>query len=186
MKRRNLFLFTILLIAVATLCKFFFAPKLEWSGFSPVIAIALFSGMIVKDRKSSFLLPLIALFASDVLIEIFYRVEWFPFAGFYKHQWVNYTLLLLVTLIGWALKGKNMVSLFAGAVIAPTVFFLLSNFSSWMFMDLYPKTTAGLLQSYTAGLPFYKHALSATIVFLPLISFAYNYLTKNKTAVELA
>ena len=179
--------FTILLIAVATACKFFFGPELSWSGFSPVIAIALFSGMIVKDKGQSFLLPLIAVFASDVIIHIFFKLGWFPYAGFYSGQWVNYIFLLLVTLIGWALKGKNYTTLFAGALAAPTLFFLLSNFTVWMgSQQLYEKSFSGLMACYVAGLPFYKNALAGTIIFLPLIILAYTLIVKRRTSLKLA
>ena len=182
-------LFTAFLILIATACKLLFAPKLGWSGFSPIFAIALFSGMMIKDKGMSFLLPLIALFASDVLIQLFYQLGMFPFAGFYSHQFINYGLLLLATLIGWAVKGKNYSSLFAGAVAAPTVFFLLSNLSVWAStgaFQLYPKTMAGLMACYVGGLPFYERSLVATIVFVPVTIMAYNYIVKRRTALVLA
>ena len=40
----RLIIFTLVLVALATACKYFFGPDLDWSGFSPVIAIALFAG----------------------------------------------------------------------------------------------------------------------------------------------
>ena len=183
----RLFVFTLLLIAVATACKFFFGPVLNWSGFSPVIAIALFSGMIVKDKSQSFLLPLIAVFASDVLIHVMFKMGWFPYAGFYSGQWVNYSFLLLVTLIGWSLKGKNYTTVFAGALVGPTIFFLLSNFSVWAgSQTLYAKSLSGLIACYTAGLPFYRNAIAATVIFLPLIILAYTFIVKRRSALILA
>ena len=69
----RLILFTLLLVVLATACKFFFGPDLAWSGFSPVIAIALFSGMIMKQKDMSFLLPLLALLLSDAVIQLLYE-----------------------------------------------------------------------------------------------------------------
>lgn len=134
-------------------------------------------------------MPLISLFASDILIQIFYKLGMFPFAGFYSHQVINYALLLLTTLIGWALKGRTYPTLFAGVVAAPTVFFLLSNFSVWASSSpyqIYPKTAAGLIACYVAGLSFYERALVATLVFLPFIILTYNYMVKRRTALVLA
>src|SRR3989337_1977582 len=128
----RLIVFTLILVALATACKYFFGPDLDWSGFSPVIAIALFSGFIIKQKDMSFLLPLLALFISDVIIQLLYVQDLFPYAGFYGGQWTNYAILLSATLIGWALKGKNISGLLTGAIAAPTVFFLLPNFSVWM------------------------------------------------------
>jgi hypothetical protein len=184
----RLIIFTLILIALATACKYFFGPDLEWSGFSPVIAIALFSGFIIKQKDMSFLLPLIALFISDVAIQLLHNADLFPYAGFYSGQWKNYLILMTATLIGWLLKGRSNSSLLAGVIAAPTVFFLLSNFAVWMGTTeaIYTKDFSGLMTCYAAGLPFYKNALMATIVFLPVILFTYNYMTRNKAVLTVA
>ncbi len=184
----KLVLFTVLLVLLATACKKFFVPDLAWSGFSPVIAIALFSGFIIKEKDMSFLLPLMALFISDAVIQLLYSMGEFPYAGFYGGQWKNYLILMASTLIGWALKGRNYTSLAVGAVTAPSVFFLLSNFAVWMGTTeaVYAKTFDGLMACYVAGLPFYKNALIATLVFLPVILLSYNALTKNKAELTVA
>lgn len=183
----KLIVFTLVLIGLATACKFFFGPDLDWSGFSPVIAIALFSGMIIKQKDRSFLLPLLALFISDALIEVLYRLDMFPYAGFYGGQLKNYAILLAAALIGWGLKGRTHVSLLLGGIAAPTVYFLASNFFVWMASQVtYSKDFAGLMSCYTAGLPFYKNSLLATFIFLPLILLVYNYVVKQKVSLKIA
>jgi hypothetical protein len=183
----RLVVFTVLLVVLATGCKYLFGPSLEWSGFSPVIAIALFSGFIVKQKDFSFLWPLLALFVSDAVIQVLYSRGMFPYEGFYDGQWKNYLILLSAALMGWFLKGKNYSSLFLGAFAAPTVFFLLSNFSVWLAAGTaYSRDFNGLMTCYAAGLPFYKNALMATVVFLPAILLLYNYLTRRKAALIMA
>ncbi|HET6559649.1 MAG TPA: DUF6580 family putative transport protein, partial [Prolixibacteraceae bacterium] len=165
----RLILFTLILVILATACKFFFGPNLDWSGFSPVIAIALFSGFIIKQRDISFLLPLLALFISDLFIQVLYTQDLFPYAGFYSGQWKNYLILMAAPLLGWVLKGRNHTSLAIGAVAAPTIFFLLSNFMVWSGQyGAYPANFSGLMTCYEAGLPFYRNSLVSTLVFLPL------------------
>jgi len=181
----RIILFTLFVVALATASKLLFAAKIEWSGFSPVIATALFSGMIVKDKKLSFLLPLVALFLSDVIIQLLYVNHLFVFAGLYKYQMVNYALLLSATLIGWMLQGKSIAAVGLGALIAPTVFFLASNFLVWYGSKTYSQDIAGLGLCYAAGIPFYKHALGATLVFLPTLIVMYNYVIKQKQSVHL-
>ena len=183
----RLIVFTLILVAIATACKYLFGAELSWSGFSPVIAIALFSGFIIKQKNISFLLPLLALFLSDVAIQFLYSQNLFPYAGFYSGQWVNYLILLVATLIGWALKGRSYSSLLAGAIAAPTFFFLISNFMVWMGPYVtYSKDFSGLMNCYEAGLPFYRNSLIATLLFLPVILLVYNYLTKKKAVLTLA
>jgi hypothetical protein len=184
----RLIVFTLVLAALVTGCKLVFGPDLDWSGFSPVIAIALFAGFIMKQKDYSFLLPLLALLISDVAIQILYSQDLFPYAGFYKGQWVNYLFIFLATLVGWMLKGKNYTSLAAGAVAAPTVYFLASNFMVWRGTSeaVYTNNFAGLMTCYEAGLPFYRNSVIATLVFLPVILVVYNLLTKKKAVLKLA
>ena len=184
----RLIIFTIVLVVIATACKFFFGPELAWSGFSPVIAIALFSGFIIRQKDMSFLLPLLALFISDAVIQVLYTQNYFPYQGFYSGQWKNYLLLIALTLVGWGLKGRNYTSLAVGAVAAPTVYFLVSNFLVWKGTTeaVYAKSFGGLMNCYEAALPFYRNSLIATLIFLPLILLAYNYFTKRKAALILA
>ena len=183
----RLILFTFILVALATACKFFFGPDLAWSGFSPVIAIALFAGFIIKQKDMSFLLPLLALFISDAVIQLLYTQDLFPYAGFYSGQWKNYAVLLIATLIGWALKGRSRGSLIAGSIAAPTLFFLVSNFMVWQATGeaVYAKSFSGLMTCYEAGLPFYRNSLIATLLFLPLILFVYNYMMRKKAVLTL-
>ena len=180
--------FTFILIILATACKYFFGPELAWSGFSPVIAIALFSGMIIKQRNMSFLLPLLALFISDALIQLLFSLHMFPYNGFYDGQWKNYLILLACTLIGWGFKGRNYSSLITGGIAAPTIYFLVSNYLVWMNSTeaIYSKSFSGLMTCYEAGLPFYRNSLIATLVFFPVILIAYNYLIKKKTVLILS
>jgi hypothetical protein len=184
---RRLIIFTIILVVLATACKVFFGPNLDWSGFSPVIAIALFSGFIIRQKDLAFLLPLLALFISDLVIQVMYQQNLFPYSGFYSGQWKNYLVLLASTLLGWVLNGKSYVSLALGAVMAPVVYFLVSNYLVWKATSegVYSKSFAGLMTSYDAGLPFFRNSLAATLLFLPVILLTYNYLVNKKTRLKL-
>lgn len=180
--------FTLLLAGLATACKYFFGPDIDWSGFSPVIVIALFAGFIIKQKDLSFMLPLLALFISDAVIQLLYNGGLFPYAGFYDGQWKNYLLLLSATLLGWLLKGRSYSSLLAGGIIAPSVYFLVSNFFVWQATTevVYAKNLGGLMTCYEAGLPFYRNSLVAALLFLPVILIAYNFILHKEAKLKLA
>lgn len=184
---RRLIVFTLILIVLQTACKLAFAPMEGWSGFSPFIAIALFSGFIIKERNMSFLLPLLALFISDVIIQVLYINNQFDFSGFYSGQWKNYLLLLACTLIGWAMKGRSYPALVISGIAAPTLYFLVSNFLVWQGTTeaVYAKSFNGLMTCYEAALPFYRNSLIATVLFLPAILLGYNYFIKGKASLKL-
>jgi hypothetical protein len=188
MKNKNMIVLTAGLVALTVTCKLAFGNNLNWSGFSPVIAIALFSGFISREKNMSFLLPLLALLISDVVIHILYTQDMFAYAGFYSGQWKQYLVLLACTFIGWMLQGRSYGSLLAGTIAAPSLFFLVSNFLVWLSVSevVYARSFAGLMNSYTAGLPFYRNSLIATLVFLPLILVVYNLMAKRKGSLTLA
>ncbi len=185
----RLLAFTLALTAMTVLCKYLFGSDIAWSGFTPVLAIALFSGFIFRDKSYSFILPLLALVISDAVIQVLYSNGLFPYAGFYEGQWKNYLLLLSVTIAGWLLQGRSYGSLAAGVLLAPTIYFLLSNFLVWAAPAseaMYPKNFSGLMICYEAALPFYKNSTMSTVLFLPVILLLYNYLTRNKPVLRLA
>jgi hypothetical protein len=181
-------LFTITLVALTTACKFFFGPEIALSGFSPVIAIALFSGYFFNKKESLFTLPLLSLLLSDLFIHGLYQQGVFEYPGIYGGQWKNYLLLLSATLVGVLVRGSSYRSLSLGAIAGPTMFFILSNLMVWSASSeaVYAKTFGGLMTCYTAGLPFYRNSLVGTFVFLPLIIALFNYLETRKASLVLA
>jgi len=181
----RLVLFTVFLIALTVSSKLLFGSNLDFSGFSPVLAIALFSGMIMGDKKFTFLMPLLALFLSDVVIEVLYQNRLFDYGGFYKGMWLNYALLLSVTALGWLLKGKNWTRIVLSAFLAPTLYFLLSNGLVWYSSteQVYARSISGLMTCYEAGLPFYRNSLIGMIVFLPAITFVWSRLGGKRVLV---
>ncbi len=168
-------LFYLLAVTLTTATKFFLGPNVDLSGVSPVIALALFSGFIAKDKDGMFLLPLLSLLVSDACIQLLYEQNLFPYAGFYAGQWKNYLLLLCLPLIaswiGSASRTKVIISAFAG----PTFYFVASNLVVWMQAGeaVYSKDLQGLLECFTLAIPFYRNSLLATVVFLPMLLLSY-------------
>lgn len=134
------------------------------------------------------MLPLLALILSDAAIQLLYQTGNFEYAGFYSGQWKNYLLILSATLIGWMIRGAKYSGLMLGGFLAPTVYFLASNYLVWQGTTeaVYARSFNGLLTCYEAGLPFYKNSLGAMLVFLPLMLLGYNYIVRGKAALKLA
>lgn len=185
---KQVILFFLVLVAISTLVKMVCAPNINLSGFTAVIAVALFSGLVVKNKKLAFLLPLATLFLSDVLLEILHAFNAFPYSGFYGGQIINYILFILVTFLGILLRNLKTAGVVAGAFAGPTVFFLLSNLLVWKMQGTtlgYNEDISGLWQSYTQGLPFYRNSLISTIIFLPAFIAGYNLVRFGKLQWQL-
>ena len=184
-KQTIIFLFVI--VAITTTVKVICAPQINLSGFSATLAVALFAGFAEKDLKKIFLLPLVALFASDVVIQLLYMAQLFPFAGFYQNQWINYILIAALASIGILFRKGKIAGMVAASVIGPALFFLASNYIVWSTQASllgYSKDINGLMECYTAGIPFYRNSVIATIIFLPAFAVLYQWIVKGKFALQ--
>jgi hypothetical protein len=141
-------------------------PNRPW-GFAPQIAIALFSGSVVKNKKFSFLLPLGSMFLSDLLFEVLHRAGLTDMQGFYDGQWVNYVLFTGLTVIGWAISRKNVLHIALGAMAGPVLYFFASNTATWALGLGWhrPHTWDGFALALADGLPFFRGSLYATVLF---------------------
>ncbi len=157
-------------------------PGRPW-GFAPQIAMALFSGSVVKDKKLSFLLPLVSMFLSDLLFQALYHFGLSDMQGFYDGQWVNYILFTGLTIVGWFINEKNVLHIAAGALVAPVLYFLLSNGATWAAGAGFhrPHTWEGLVQCMGDGVPFFKGSLYATAAFSALLFGGYALLKYSTT-----
>lgn len=183
---KSLLLAFVLLVVVAALYRII--PSRPF-GFAPQIAMALFGGAIIKDKKWAFALPIFSMFLSDLLYHGLYTAGMTITPGFYNGQLTNYFLFALMTVIGFFIRKVNVIQVGLASLVAPTVYFLLSNFAVWVFGGGWghPKTLDGLLLTYKDGIPFYQGGLYATVVF-SIVLFGGYYLLKGKETkkVELA
>ena len=113
-----------------------------------VAAVALFGGAYLADKRLAFLVPLGALFLSDLIL------------GSYQHMEVVYASFALIVCIGLWLQRRRTILHIAGAALAGSVlFFLITNFGVWWFQSLYPHTLDGLIACYVAAIPFFRNTL---------------------------
>jgi hypothetical protein len=153
-------------------------------GFAPQIAMAVFGGAIfIRNKKWAFALPLLSMFLSDVLYEVLYNTGVSVMPGFYEGQWQNYLLFTLLTVVGFLIKKVNVLNVVLASIAAPTLYFILSNFTVWIGGGGLerPKTFAGLLMCYNDGLPFYQNSLYATVFFSAVLFGGYYLIKKIAT-----
>src|SRR5690349_19256331 len=125
---KQILLSFLLLIIIASLYRIMPRPY----AFAPQIAMAIFGGAVIKDKKFAFLLPLLSMFISDALYELLYRNGIGNIPGFYEGQITNYILFGCMTIFGFLIKKINIPQILVASLAAPTAFFLLSNFFVWL------------------------------------------------------
>ena len=127
--------------------------------FSPIAAMALFSGAQMPRRAMAFVAPFAALILSDLAL-----------GGFYPGMNFVYLSFALTVLIGWAIASRKTPLAIGGAAVASSVlFFILTNFGMWLFSGIYPLTQAGLVACYVAAIPFFQNTLVGDLTFTALL-----------------
>jgi hypothetical protein len=124
----------------------------EWNGVrlwnvTPMVAVALAAGAVFANRLVAASVPLAAL-AIGNLAEPAYNNLGVAAVVFAASAWP--------ALCGGFVQRGRWPAVLAGAVASSLVFFLATNFAHWLFTADYAHTTAGLVDCFTAALPFYR------------------------------
>jgi hypothetical protein len=92
-----------------------------------------------------------------------------------------YISFALMILLGTALKNKASVTgVTVGSILSAIMFFLVTNAGSWIALD-YDKSISGLINAYSAGIPFFRATLASQVLFSLGIFIVYNLATQRKT-----
>lgn len=173
------FRIALVLIILAALTRLLPHPQ----NFTPLGAIGLFGAAYLNRRWLALLVPFSALFLTDLFLNnVIYRQY---YAGF---TWITsiwiYAAFALVMLTGWlALRHQRSTQrVVLASITASLLFFLVSNFGTWAETAMYPKTAAGLLGCYAAGLPFLGNTVLGDLFFSAVLFGGYAWAMRSRLA----
>ena len=147
--------------------------------FTPIGGMALFGAAYFGRRYLAILIPLAALWISDLILNNVVYAAYFE--GF---SWIGIPVVYL-SIIAIALMGRKVLqkikisNLLIASLLASTIFFLITNLGSWWIDPIYTKDITGVLTAYTAGLPFFLNTLAGDLFFTALLFGGYE-LVKNR------
>ena len=98
---RNTIITLIILIIVAALYRVI--PQRPM-GFAPHLAMALFGGAVIRDKRIAFAFPIFSMFISDLIYQMLYVNGLTEISGFYEGQFLNYMLFAGMTVVGFLMK----------------------------------------------------------------------------------
>lgn len=155
-------------IIMAALSRFLPHPP----NFTPIAALALFSGACISNKRIAFIMPLAGMLLSDLIFELIK-----PGYGFHITMPYVYGSFMLIILLGMLNKnlapGKLMATSLAGSVL----FFAITNFGTWL--AYYPHTMAGFTQNYLLALPFFQNNIVGDL-FFNLVLFGGMYFANSR------
>jgi hypothetical protein len=125
--------------------------------FTPVLAVALFGGATLTGG-AAFLVPLAAMFASDLALGN--GLEWMTLV-------VYGCFLAGVGLGRWLGTNRTWTRTGVAAIGGSLLFYVVTDFAGWALpgahAHLYPQTLDGLIESYWMALPFFRNALAGDL-----------------------
>lgn len=133
---------------------------------TPITAMALFSGVYFTQKKYAFVIPLLAMFLSDLIL------------GFSFISIFVYLAFILVSYIGISSKKMNIKTILLSSIS----FFVITNFGVWLIG--YPNTLNGFIECYTLALPFFRNSLIGDFVFSGIMYYGFEFVSNKylKTA----
>lgn len=150
----------------------------HYPNFTAVGAAALLGGALYKRGYLAFLVPFVALFLSDlVLNNVIYARYYDGFQFMRSSFWVTLLGFGVAVVLGrYAIKSFKVLPIASSAVVAAIAFFLISNFAVWVGSTTYTKDITGLIACYTAGLPFLLNGIIGNLLFCGVLFSAAFYL----------
>jgi hypothetical protein len=139
---------------------------------TPLGASCLFAGSRIGGYLS-YLLPLVVMLATDPLVGGYSSTSLVIYAAFMINVWIGRRLVRTVTptRVGVA------------AFLCSLQFFVLTNFAVWFQLSgadhLYARNLGGLMECYTAALPFWGRTLAGDLLFSGAIFGMYALLSRH-------
>ena len=136
--------------------------------FTPILAVGIFGGFYFKNFILSLFIVISSMFVGDLVI------------GFHSTMIFTYSALAAAVAIGIFIKKFNFKEIIFSGLSSSVIFFLITNFGSWLTMAMYEKSFTGVLQSYMMGIPFFHNTLLSTLIYLFVLKFTLEFAKKKK------
>ncbi len=139
--------------------------------FTPLMAVAIFSGALFRGRWMGYLIPLGAMILSDWIIG-FHDLSLMVYVSMVPAVWLASRFASDVKPVGEkrSFFGLKWMGLGLGSDL---IFFVASNFAVWGLSGYYARTAQGLLECFVLALPFLLNQLLGTGTFLGLLLFTW-------------
>jgi hypothetical protein len=156
------------------------------SNFAPLAAIPL-CGAVYFPPKLKFTIPLLALFLSDVVLNVHYGAPLFVPLIFCR-----YFALALVGWLGLVIANRpSWKTLLPASLAGSTLFYIVTNAFSWLSDPGYGKNFAGFIQALTVGLPqysatptwmFFRNSIVSDLLFTGLFLLCMKFVRSSERA----
>lgn len=171
------FLVAVTLIAAAAIYRIIPHP----ANVAPITAIALFGGAYISRKYLVFLIPFVALFISDMVLNNTVLRSYYPdvegvvwWSSYMTGTFLAFGLIILFGL--FLLKKVTTLRVVSVSLLSSFSFFLITNFFTWYATPMYPMNFAGLAACITAGIPFFRPTILGDLLFTGVLFGAMEFI----------
>ena len=147
--------------------------------FTPIGGMALFGAAYLGRKYLAILLPVLAIWISDLVLNNTLYSAWFDGFSWFGVPMV-YLGVIAIALMGsrvlQKVKTKNII---ISSLLASLIFYLITNLGSWWMDPIYTKDFAGVLAAYIAGIPFFLNTIAGDLFFTGVFFGSYALLKKQ-------
>ena len=136
--------------------------------FTPILAAGVFSGFYFKNFILGSFIVVCSMFIADLFI------------GFHDTMFFTYISLVAAVSFGILIKNFKIVETIFAGLASSVSFFIITNFGSWLTLDMYEKNLSGLINSYILAIPFFHNTLLSTLTYLFLLKIIFDFSLKKK------
>ncbi len=142
--------------------------------FNPLMAVSLFSGAYLLEKKWAYFVPLAAMLISDL------------YFGLHDLLPVVYICMAGIVFLGTKLsQNKTWKKTFGYTLFSSVVFFLVTNFAVWLTSGMYPLNGEGLVTCFTLAVPFFQNSVAGDLLFTGILFGSMAFLERTHFKGEL-
>jgi hypothetical protein len=139
------------------------------SNFSPLGAMAVFSGAYFNKSWKALSFPLLTLFLSDLILSftVFSSLRnGFLYGGWY---WTYGAFILMTLSSRWLIRKISVQAVFGAVLLAVFIHWIVTDFGVWMGSTIYAQTLTGYALCLVAAIPFELNLLAGTVLYSVLL-----------------
>ena len=156
-----------IMVAIAAATRFLPHPP----NFTAIGGMALFGAATLTNKKLAFLVPIMAMFISDLFIPNGFDLS-------------VYTAFIVIAAMGLLISNKKgPMPVIVGSISASVIFFAISNFGVWASQAMYTKNAIGLISCFEAAIPFFPNTLAGDLFFSSLLFSSYAIIKKTNLVI---
>ena len=150
------------------------------TSFSPIGAMALFSGVYFTHRGAAFAVPLVTLLISDIILSLTIYSQFshgFLYSGWY---WVYGAFALMVLAGKFFIRTVTLKNVLLASIAITFIHWIVTDLGVWIGSKTYPSTIMGFWTCLAAAIPFEKNFLLGSLFYSAVMFGGFEWMRREK------